>query len=249
MQIGCGISPTRPHGVAVPAFTPASISGLQLWLDASDASTLFTDSAGTTAATANGDPVGRWADKSGNARHATQTDGTKKPSRTNSAQNALTGLTYDGVNDFLNASTGLTGSPFSYYFVGRFLAFYGDRRQICGMNDTGNFDQYGINGYSGNLNIYAGVTGMIGFKSTPTATFLARIEYNGASSKYQENGGTVYAGNAGTGYPTSINLAANTTGNAAGNVLQLEFCLFNRVLSASEITSMTNYLNTKWSVY
>ena len=47
-------------GASAPttAFSPASIGGLQLWLDASDASTLFTDSAGTTAATADGGVVG-----------------------------------------------------------------------------------------------------------------------------------------------------------------------------------------------
>lgn len=101
MQIGLGISPTQPYGVAVPAFTPASISGLQLWLDASDASTLFTDSAGTTAATADGDPVGCWKDKSGNDYHATQTDGTFKPLRKNAIQNAKNIIRFDGTNDCL----------------------------------------------------------------------------------------------------------------------------------------------------
>ena len=78
MQISIGLSPANsatPKG----AFSPASIAGLQLWLDAADASTLFTDSAGTIAATADGDPVGYWGDKSGNAVHALQTDGTQKP--------------------------------------------------------------------------------------------------------------------------------------------------------------------------
>jgi len=53
-------------------FTPRSISGLALWLDASDAATLFQDAAATTPATATDNPVGAWLDKSGNGRHATQ---------------------------------------------------------------------------------------------------------------------------------------------------------------------------------
>ncbi len=44
------------------------ITGLALWLDASDAATLFQASDGTTPATANDDPVGYWGDKSGNGR-------------------------------------------------------------------------------------------------------------------------------------------------------------------------------------
>ncbi len=54
------------------AFSPRSIPGLALWLDASDSATLFQNSDGTTPATASSDPVGYWGDKSGNGRHLTQ---------------------------------------------------------------------------------------------------------------------------------------------------------------------------------
>ena len=42
------------------------------WFDASDLTTLFQDSAGTTPVTAAGQKVGRWLDKSGNGNHAVQ---------------------------------------------------------------------------------------------------------------------------------------------------------------------------------
>ena len=59
--------PLLGAGLAVDVlpFTPASISGLQLWLDASDSGTLFQNSNGTTAAAADGDPVGYWVIKAG----------------------------------------------------------------------------------------------------------------------------------------------------------------------------------------
>ena len=79
----------RPKGL------PLSIPGLQLWLDASDSSTLFQNSDGTTVATADGDPVGRWADKSGNGRHATQTDGTKKPFKKLAVKNSRDVIRWD----------------------------------------------------------------------------------------------------------------------------------------------------------
>ena len=49
------------------------------WLDASDRSTLFQDSAGTTPVTALGDPVGRWIDKSGRGNHFVQTTSGARP--------------------------------------------------------------------------------------------------------------------------------------------------------------------------
>ena len=53
-------------------------ANLKLWLDASDASTLFQDAAGTTPAT-NGDPVGLWKDKSGNSKDVTQATAGSRP--------------------------------------------------------------------------------------------------------------------------------------------------------------------------
>jgi hypothetical protein len=56
-------------------WTPAALFAngeLGIWLDASDYSTLFQDSAGSTPVTANSQPVGLWQDKSGNGNHVTQ---------------------------------------------------------------------------------------------------------------------------------------------------------------------------------
>ncbi|MEM7395917.1 MAG: hypothetical protein AAF492_26590, partial [Verrucomicrobiota bacterium] len=50
-------------------------NGLALWLDAADASTLWRDIGGVIPAMLDGDLVGRWDDKSGNARHVTDVSG------------------------------------------------------------------------------------------------------------------------------------------------------------------------------
>ena len=47
-------------------FNPSDIADLEIWLDSSDTSYLFQDAAKVTAVTTNGDPVGCWADRSGN---------------------------------------------------------------------------------------------------------------------------------------------------------------------------------------
>ena len=76
--IGLGLTTLRGGGGGPPA--PSAFSPLEMfgpgvpgvWFDASDMSTLFQDSAGTTPVTTAGQPVGRMLDKSGNGNHATQ---------------------------------------------------------------------------------------------------------------------------------------------------------------------------------
>lgn len=50
-------------------FTPANLTNLELWLDASDSATI----------TESGGAVSQWNDKSGNVRHATQATGANQP--------------------------------------------------------------------------------------------------------------------------------------------------------------------------
>ena len=95
-----GMSPRllRPRATG---FNPKSITGLALWLDASDASTLFQDAAATTPATATSDPVGAWLDKSGNARHATQSTAGSRPTISATTQNGRKALAFDGSNGWM----------------------------------------------------------------------------------------------------------------------------------------------------
>ena len=76
-------------------FTPTSLgTDLALWLDATDTSTLYTDSTETTLS-ANGALVGRWKDKSGNNRHADKGSvGTARPVRTDGSINSRTGVNF-----------------------------------------------------------------------------------------------------------------------------------------------------------
>lgn len=67
------------------------------WFDPSDLSTLFQDSTGTLPATADGDPVGRMLDKSGNGRHLFQDISAARPVLRQSG--GLTWLEFDGVDD------------------------------------------------------------------------------------------------------------------------------------------------------
>lgn len=139
--------------VSAPAadFDPASLyrgGERGAFLDYSDLSTLFQDAAGSTPVTADGDPVGRVEDKSGNGTHATQSVAADRPLYKTAA--GLHWLENDGAGDGL-ALPGLDLAPASgtstwTYAVGLET---GDTAFVM-LNPVSNF--FAMIGQSGNLN-------------------------------------------------------------------------------------------------
>lgn len=83
LGIALGLGYSRSAS-AVAAFSPASLFGAGdrgFVFDFSDATTQFQSSAGTTAVTAIGDPIGYVRDLSANTKNATQATSTKRPVR------------------------------------------------------------------------------------------------------------------------------------------------------------------------
>jgi hypothetical protein len=88
-----------------PTSPPSGVgSGLQLWLDASDASTLFDATSGGSLVAADGG-VARWEDKSGNGRHATQGTSDNRPLRKTAIQGGRDVLRFDGSDDSLSIAS------------------------------------------------------------------------------------------------------------------------------------------------
>lgn len=75
-----------------------------LWLDPSDFSTMFQDSAGTNPVTAAGQTVNRINDKSGRGNHATNSSGTG-PTLGYDSTNDLWYLSFNGTSQFLVTSS------------------------------------------------------------------------------------------------------------------------------------------------
>jgi len=97
ISLGLGIGVAKAVGGAGGGspFLPSDLGAdLQLWLDAQDLTTLYTDDS-ETVPSANGADVGRWKDKSGNNRHADKANiGTNKPHRTDGAISTHTGVDF-----------------------------------------------------------------------------------------------------------------------------------------------------------
>jgi hypothetical protein len=84
---------------AIPV--PLTISGLQLWLDASDSSTLFDGTIGGSLVTSDGAAVARWVDKSGNGRNLIQATANARPLLKTGIKNGRNIISFDGTNDAL----------------------------------------------------------------------------------------------------------------------------------------------------
>jgi hypothetical protein len=89
------------------AWTPANLSPA-IWLDASDASTLYDSTSGGSLVAADG-TIARWEDKSGNSRHFTQATSGRRPLRKTAVQNARDIVRFDGSDDNMRLLTGLSG--------------------------------------------------------------------------------------------------------------------------------------------
>ena len=112
-----------------PIFTKDIVASMLLWLR-SDLG-LFQDSAKTTPVTADTDPVGAWADQSGNGKDALQAVAANRPLWRTGILNYHPALRFDGTNDRLVTASdiGLTGSdvPFTFFGVAAFATTGSDR--------------------------------------------------------------------------------------------------------------------------
>ena len=73
-----------------PQFSPQSLAGLVLWLDA------------IALAQANGTPVAAWADQSGLGNNASQGTAAAQPTYQATAINGRPGVVFDGVDDYMS---------------------------------------------------------------------------------------------------------------------------------------------------
>lgn len=252
MQLGFGISPCIYRQLGATAFTPYLIAGLQLWLDASDSSTLFTDSAGSTPATADGDPVGYWKDKSSNGNNTIQADGTKKPILKLNIQNGKNGVRPDGVNDFLKSTSGGANGSYTLFCVnikrsgGRHMMVVSTGEEVTGKRRClWHYDnsRMAFNGlardFSSTFSWDTGVTNIAQIKNN-----LSTVTITKNNSTPQQGSVTLVAHTA-----TNIFIGCNnaTTENWNGDLCEIIY--YNNIVSDDNIGTVSNYLNSKWSVY
>jgi len=231
-------------------FLPTQISGIQLWLDSSDSGTLFQDTSGTIPVVNDGDPVGLWRDKSGNAKHATQSTNANRPLFKTSVQNSKNVLRFDGSNDGMAGSdTGFSTTTSTVFVICKsaiagtdnypFMFGTDAATQLVGLTTYNNQMQITQYGASTFVAFTTNAWNVIYFtKSSNNWT----MNLNGTSASTTMTTSTVLSGNYGIGF--------NRSGNRAffnGDIA--EVILYNSVLSTSQIQQVQAYLNQKWGIF
>jgi len=227
----------------VSAFGPLSLSP-SLWLDASDSATLF-QSNGGAAASADGDPVGYWLDKSGNNRHVSQTDPTKKPLLKLSVQNGRNTIRFDGVNDYILNST--ISSSVSEFWTFAVFKKNGATNQY--IHDT-------VSGYQDYLT-WQGSRWYINVNNFGDATTTGSFIFG---NRFKANPNDVYKNSVlVTGLSGTSPTPSSTTGFILATYRSLTGIFLNGdiheiIRIPSTITTQNridlfSYLNTKWAIY
>jgi hypothetical protein len=162
-------------------FTPRSVAGLALWLDASDASTLFQDAAATTPATATSDPVGAWLDKSGNARHLTQATSASRPTFLPTGISSKPALNFDGTDDNIWRQPGLTSDDLSILMVHQTNFMSGGvTYELTHQGDTTNSQSVTATGFQNVAGLQVSATGSPTYMSDVQRSF-ANVDIQGRS--------------------------------------------------------------------
>lgn len=249
------MNPFPPLGYVTPVaalmggFTPLALPGLALWLDASDAATLFIDDGLLNPVSNNLDPVGGWADKSGNGRHFTQaTIGNKPLYRTNRSPNGLPAVNFNGSGHQLTRpSAGLpTVAPLGIYAVAR-DADNGAQYRFLSMNSKWN---YGSNGGAARL-----TKNTVWDADSTTPTYAANVfaqatcEFDGTTVTFRKNAAaqnTVTPGSDLAGGNANGHLGSNGgTQFWKGDVAEV---VIASVLAGSLRASLESYLVAKWGL-
>lgn len=232
-------------------FNPKSISGLAAWWDAGVVSSLAQLSTGSTAVTAKNDPVGYWADLSGNGRNLTQSSTNNRPLYTTNVLNGRPVINFDGSNDAMLASFTLA-QPIHYFLVYRFDSAYVSANPRVFDGASGNSLSFSAtNGTE--MGLFAGLSNQaVNISDAERQAFsVTEVRANGASSSVFRNGTNKTSGssNIGTGTPNGIYLGVFGNGfSAPGDVSFAEILIYTSILSTSQAAAVRSYLGRKFNI-
>ena len=246
-------------------FTPRSISGLALWLDASDSSTLFQNSDGTVPATASSDPVGYWGDRSGNGRHAVQATAGNRPAISATNQGGKRALAFAaGTTTVVSPATvaqyvaDATSSPKMFFaWVARPESFlssivFGSPTHPNNASRVFYASDFGSSGSHivdfGSVST-ARLTGVVGDEANDAGHVYSAFR-DGAVMSIRRDGVEIIRKTNCTGVfsDTTGTLAINTAGGGTATASWMEFMAYAASMPAANITRVERYLAARWGI-
>ena len=219
------------------AFSPASIAGLQLWLDASQIVGLN-----------DGDAVATWSDLSGNGNSVAQGTASKQPTYQTAEINGLPVVRTDGVDDLIFCTSSIVAAqPLTLFVVAR------ENASSWYLLDGGpsGLDRIALADFTrdGNFGMFAGSSTVTATQTKPIPLTLWRAVINGANSSLFKNSVSFVTGNPGTqALSAGITLGArfDPLGVFFGSYDFCEVLLYDTTLSAGNLSLVETYLRAKW---
>ena len=235
-------------------FNPSRVSGLQLWLDASNG--LFDATSGGNPVATDGSSVARWEDRSGNSRNASQATSANRPILKTAVQNGRNGIRFDGSNDFMATASFAHSVPLTLFLVCKRLSNTGSQSDFNRIIEHGSNNGVAIITRSGGNIQYQYATSAPVDSGVNPATDTKVYELFVDSSAPRNvtfrvnNGNQTTTARAETpATPSVFNLAQFGGGSYNANVEIYELCYYNLKISDQERDNVRNYLNSKWAVY
>jgi hypothetical protein len=228
-------------------FDPTSIAGLELWLDASDSSTLFDATSGGSLP-GDGGNVKRWEDKSGNGRHATEA--TNPPIRSVGLENGLDALVFDNTNDFLATAAFNTSDEMTFFLVTKPGAAPPDYARLV---EQGGNNGWNIHTWGATYTTHGIHTGSPTGLAFSTARQLITIYATGSPTRttsIARDGGSDVTSTS-TNFPSaSLAFFVNRFGGGGFHHGQnaCEMLLYNSALGTPDREAVEAYLMTKWGI-
>lgn len=236
-------------------FKPTDIADVAIWLDATNTSSLFQDSAKTTAVTSDNDPIGCWADSSGNGYDHIQTTSVNRPTLDTGTM-SLNSINFDrtvdsGVGQFLQNSS--TKDTITIFIVMESTSTAAGVYFGFGLTYNAYF-MYNLTNLTSYVAAPGGQFRSVGDSytapaaNTPTiltGDLVQFVRKNG--TQYAMNTSYTYTGGSGGGtYVGRRGLTPNDHAPYLGNIG--EIITYDRRLSSSEINVVEAYLSNKWSI-
>jgi len=238
MRLGIGLTiPRRIYNGSAAPFTPADLTGLELWYDASV----------TASITVSGTNVTAWADQSGNGRDLLNASGTARPQYPGTALNGIPTVEFN--DDFLAVSGFSIPQPWSYAIVVR-VTNNGFGRAIVSTNG-GARSQVGQQNIAAPApwSVHCGTEVAIDGPNDGASFYILVGTNNGADSYGNSDALPVaLASNPGTAGLSGFRMGRDAGGFQPHIGQTAEAIIWSNAFDSGEFTNVLAYLQSKWAL-
>ncbi len=237
--------PPKPPPPGPPPWTPSSVGGLLLWLEA-DAITGLND----------GDPVATWLDQSGNENHATQSTEASKPLFKTNILNGKPVVRFDGSDDALSYPSQMSGHTTITVFV-VFIPRRMSNEQTVVSGYGREVFTFQLHG-SGAIGSLVYVNGVILYNAWNEPYFTLNSpavlvqQKTSSALVFRRNATLVRSDATSSALDTCATEVLGATGDTGTKPAQIdiaEFLLYDNDIGDTAVAQVETYLNAKYAVY